>query len=71
MQASDIHYPPAWAGRWARICAAAALDPRQPVLLALSGGADSVFLLHLLCAARERPPLHAVHVNHGLRGAEA
>jgi tRNA(Ile)-lysidine synthase len=71
MQLSDIHYPPAWTGRWARICAAAALDPRQPVLLALSGGADSVFLLHLLCAARERPPLHAVHVNHGLRGAEA
>jgi tRNA(Ile)-lysidine synthase len=71
MQASDIHYPPAWGARWARICAAAALDPRQPVLLALSGGADSVFLLHLLCAARERPALHAVHVNHGLRGAEA
>jgi tRNA(Ile)-lysidine synthase len=40
-------------------------------VVALSGGADSVFLLHSLCASRERPPLYAVHVHHGLRGAEA
>ncbi len=45
------------------------------MLLALSGGADSVLLLHLLAAAAAtevHPPLiRAVHVNHGLRGAES
>ena len=43
------------------------------VLLALSGGADSVFLLHLLArlAAKQGFSLLAVHVNHHLRGDEA
>lgn len=43
------------------------------VLLALSGGADSVFLLHLLArlSKKEQFPLLAVHVNHHLRGDEA
>ena len=43
------------------------------VLLALSGGADSVFLLHLLVRLSEKEnfPLLAVHVNHHLRGDEA
>ncbi len=43
------------------------------VLLALSGGADSVFLLHLLArlAARRPFPLFALHVHHHLRGEEA
>ncbi|MBQ2718719.1 MAG: tRNA lysidine(34) synthetase TilS [Clostridia bacterium] len=42
-------------------------------LLALSGGADSLFLLHCLAAlAREHGfPLCALHVNHGLRGADS
>ena len=36
--------------------------------VALSGGLDSVFLLHLLaaCSARQSFPLQAIHVHHGL-----
>ena len=40
-----------------------------PVAVALSGGADSVALLHMLCATTS--PVHAVHVHHGIRGEEA
>ena len=42
------------------------------VLIGLSGGADSVALLHLLCRIRERLSLtlHAVYVNHNLRPDE-
>lgn len=43
------------------------------ILLALSGGADSVALLHALVAVR--PKFHfelsAAHLNHGLRGGES
>ncbi len=41
----------------------------EPVLVALSGGADSVSLLHLLCELRKAShfPLYAAHVNHGIR----
>lgn len=44
--------------------------PSDTVLLALSGGPDSVFLAYLLHEMRLRIPfrLHAVHVNHHLRG---
>ena len=38
--------------------------------VAVSGGADSVFLLHYL-AARGGAALTVLHVNHGLRGAES
>ncbi len=43
------------------------------VLLALSGGADSVLLFHLLLGyTRERNiPFAAAHVHHGIRGKEA
>jgi len=43
------------------------------VALALSGGADSVFLLHLLygLACEGRISLYAIHVNHMIRGEEA
>ncbi len=43
------------------------------IAVALSGGADSVCLLHLLCeyASEVGYSLIAVHVNHHIRGAEA
>lgn len=43
------------------------------VVVGLSGGADSVCLLHMLCRLRERYglTLYAVHINHGIRGEEA
>lgn len=44
-----------------------------PMLLALSGGADSRLLLHL-CAEQAKASgatLHLAHVNHGIRGDEA
>ena len=47
--------------------------PNATIVVGVSGGADSVALLHLLCALREEKnwQLQAVHVHHGLRGAEA
>lgn len=41
------------------------------VAVALSGGADSVALLHLLRAPELTLELVAIHVHHGVRGAEA
>ena len=43
------------------------------VILALSGGPDSLCLLHMLLSLRERSgfDLHALHVNHMIRGREA
>ena len=43
------------------------------ILIALSGGADSVYLLHtLLALSRLRPlRLEAMHVEHGIRGRES
>lgn len=54
-------------------CRMAGLPDSTPVLLALSGGADSVTLLHLLARARETHgfSLFLAHVHHGIRGAEA
>jgi tRNA(Ile)-lysidine synthase len=43
----------------------------QRVLVALSGGPDSVALLHLLGHPDLELELEAVHVHHGTRGAEA
>ncbi|MBI4330713.1 MAG: tRNA lysidine(34) synthetase TilS [Chloroflexi bacterium] len=47
--------------------------PGEKWLVGVSGGADSVCLLHLLCQIHEGLgiSLHAVHLDHGLRGAEA
>lgn len=46
------------------------LRPDVHLLCALSGGADSVALLHALCRVQEtcRFQVYAVHVQHGLRG---
>jgi len=60
-----------WPRRWPSLARAAGIAPSEPLLLALSGGADSVLLLHWLAASSPRPPLCAVHVDHGLRGAES
>ena len=43
-----------------------------PILVAVSGGADSMALAHLLCNyATDPKQLHWLHVHHGLRGEEA
>ena len=49
------------------------LAPGDRVLCGLSGGADSVVLLHLLLSLKQEYSLRilAVHVHHGIRGAEA
>lgn len=47
--------------------------PDTPILLAFSGGADSVALLHWLLERQKQDgfALTLAHVNHGIRGAEA
>lgn len=45
------------------------LRPDESVLVALSGGADSVALLRVLCELGY--PVRAFHLNHCLRGAES
>ena len=49
------------------------LDSGDRVVAAVSGGADSVCLLALLCTLREPwgVRIRALHVHHGLRGEEA
>ena len=49
------------------------LAPGDEVLVGVSGGADSMALLHVLCSLRPSMGLavYAAHVNHGLRGAQA
>ena len=51
----------------------ALLKPGMRLAVALSGGADSVALLRALAERREELGLvvHAAHLHHGLRGAEA
>ena len=43
------------------------------VVVGVSGGPDSLCLLHILCHLRDQHPiaLHVAHLNHCLRGAEA
>ncbi|MEA3253992.1 MAG: tRNA lysidine(34) synthetase TilS, partial [Chloroflexota bacterium] len=47
--------------------------PGQKVVVGVSGGADSVCLLHILAGWREELgiELHIAHLNHQLRGAES
>lgn len=53
----------------------ALIQERESVLVGVSGGTDSVALLHILHTLSKRQDcgwrLHAVHVNHGFRGEEA
>ena len=44
---------------------------RGTVLVAVSGGSDSVALLHLMHRSAVAARLEAAHVHHGVRGAEA
>jgi tRNA(Ile)-lysidine synthase len=60
-----------WAERWERLARHCGIAPGSPLLVALSGGSDSVLLLHLVRHARPAHPLRAVHVDHGLRGEES
>lgn len=56
-----------------RAFAAPLIGRRDCVLVGLSGGADSVCLLHFLqyLSKEQHFALAAVHVNHGLRGPDA
>ncbi len=45
----------------------------RPLVVGVSGGADSLVLLHLLCELRQKKPasiLHIAHLDHGFRGEE-
>ncbi|MEM7308145.1 MAG: tRNA lysidine(34) synthetase TilS [Planctomycetota bacterium] len=62
---------PEWSLRWSQLSRTVGIEPSDRLLLALSGGADSVLLLHLLASASPRPDFRAVHVDHNLRGRES
>ena len=49
------------------------IDKGDRVIAGVSGGADSVCLLFMLCSLREKLGFEVLvcHVNHGLRGADA
>jgi tRNA(Ile)-lysidine synthase len=49
------------------------MRPKETVVVGVSGGADSVCLLHILVSLRERLDIavHVAHLNHLLRGAES
>ena len=49
----------------------AGLAPNSPMLLAFSGGADSVALLDMMQKEYPSAPILLAHVNHGIRGEEA
>ena len=49
----------------------AGLDANAPVLLAFSGGADSMALLDMLLKEYPNAPILLAHVNHGIRKEEA
>ncbi len=49
------------------------IDENRPIILGLSGGGDSVYLLHALAEIRRTRHFYmlAVHLHHGLRGEAA
>ncbi|MGK0484210.1 MAG: tRNA(Ile)-lysidine synthetase-like protein, partial [Planctomycetota bacterium] len=60
-----------WAHRWARLGRPLEVSPTTPVAIALSGGADSVYLATMIARSHPRPRALAIHVDHGLRGEES
>lgn len=51
----------------------ALFEPGEEIVLGVSGGADSLCLLHILhnLPAPWTPRIHVAHLHHGLRGADA
>ncbi|MGB9589188.1 MAG: tRNA lysidine(34) synthetase TilS, partial [Armatimonadota bacterium] len=49
------------------------IEPQDTVLVAVSGGPDSITLLHALKTLEDELQigLHAAHLNHGIRGKES
>ncbi len=49
------------------------ISSHRPLLVAVSGGPDSVCLLHILADLKDKlgARLHVAHLNHQLRGAES
>ncbi|MFC2044622.1 ATP-binding protein, partial [Chloroflexota bacterium] len=49
------------------------ISPGQQLLVAVSGGPDSVCLLHILIKLQDKlkANLHIAHLNHQLRGSES
>lgn len=58
-------------GRFADPCKLAGCAPNTAVLLAFSGGADSMALLDMLQKEHPDTPILLAHINHGIRGEEA
>ncbi|MCT4688071.1 tRNA lysidine(34) synthetase TilS [Vallitalea sp.] len=49
------------------------IDKGDNIIIGVSGGADSICLLHMLCSLKSKLDidLHVVHVQHGIRGKDA
>ena len=58
-------------GKLTNPCKLAGVAPNTPVLLAFSGGADSMALLDMMQKEYPNTPILLAHVNHGIRGVEA
>ena len=56
-----------------KVCEHKLLKDQDRVIVSVSGGPDSVALLHLFCAWRARLKLDllVIHLNHGLRSEES
>lgn len=48
-----------------------AVRPTGPLIVAVSGGPDSLALLYALCESGIAADLHIYHLDHGLRGAQS
>ncbi len=68
---AEVPDPDFASDRWEALAGPLEIDPTEPVCVALSGGADSVYLLRVISAAVPRPRILGVHVAHALRGEES